>query len=505
MKYPKLWNGPSAVGEGLVRALQRVRTPWLTTIAGDVVANKQGKFSEVFQGGEDGIYCLGWDDAAAKTAFTIRGTSAFTHAFIARGEWKGVSFSLPNLRPIGNGKGATVALLPDQIAQFYSSARGKKFKPLYSLSYASDPYSTFVLFFMGLGRLPAEVGTYAFGSFSLGGQAVGGKLEMSSYFVYSKDNGNTYRALATTLGPGWYGGLPLAIPLSADKTLAFTPVYMKHYDEHDDAGEDFFDNHDPYLSYMVLFDVATDSWSQIDGGDVLAFSYPAAPTPGQFDTLNQQLVREMSALAGGYTHAGGVFLVNCAYLYDRQFTAAGAEIADETLYAKLAVFHGTEAGGFVRSATVQLPFPVATGNVERMEFAGEFGCLLLPPKSRDDRHVLVVFDRDGNHVATRTLPLPAWRVSQSLLAVDERTLCVPAYTVKGETEGYYVLRSKDFGETWEPWTTITTKADRPSDSANTLANYAVVSWLRKADLPAPLTPGSPWRSDSRRLKPWDTE
>lgn len=77
--------------------------------------------------------------------------------------------------------------------------------------------------------------------------------------------------------------------------------------------------------------------------------------------------------------------------------------------------------------------------------------------------------------------------------------------MKGETEGYYLLRSKDFGETWEPWTTITTKADRPDDGANTLANYAVVSWLRKGNLPAPLTPGSPWRSDSRRLKPWDTE
>lgn len=505
MKYPKLWNGPSAVGEALVRALKRVRTPWLTTIAGDVVANKQGKFSEVFQGGADGIYCMGWDDASAKTKFTIRGTSAFTHAFIARGEWKGVSFSLPNLRPIGNGKGATVALLGGGVAQVYSSARGKNFEPLYSLSYASDPYSTSVLFFTGLGRLPAEVGTYAFGSFSLGGLKVGGKLEMFSYFVYSKDNGNTYRALSTTLGPGWFGGLPLAIPLSADKVLTFTPVYLKHYVVHDDAGKDFFDNHNPHLSYMVMFDLITDSWNQIDGGDVLAFSYPANLGPARFDELNQQLIQEMPALAGGYTHDGGVFLVNCAYLYDRQFTAAGSEITDETLYAKLVVFHGTEAGGFVRSATIPLPFPIAPGNVERIEFAGEFGCILLPPKDREGRHVLVVFDRDGNHVATRTLPLPAWRVSQALFAVDKRTLCVPAYTVKGETEGYYLLRSKDFGETWEPWTTITTKADRPDDSANTLANYAVVSWLRKGNRPAPLTPGSPWRSNSRRLKPWDTE
>ncbi|MDX9716282.1 MAG: hypothetical protein RBT67_02810 [Thauera sp.] len=53
MKYPKLWNGASAVGESLVRALQRNGCKHLSAQTADGVrANTQGRFSEVKQGGE---------------------------------------------------------------------------------------------------------------------------------------------------------------------------------------------------------------------------------------------------------------------------------------------------------------------------------------------------------------------------------------------------------------------------------------------------------------------
>ena len=53
MKYPKLWNGASAVGESLVRALQRNGCKHLSAETADGVrANTQGRFSEVKQGGE---------------------------------------------------------------------------------------------------------------------------------------------------------------------------------------------------------------------------------------------------------------------------------------------------------------------------------------------------------------------------------------------------------------------------------------------------------------------
>lgn len=59
MKYPKLWNGTSPLGEALVRSLQRVRSPFLSAKAGDVHANKMGGRSEVFQGDEQELFSSG--------------------------------------------------------------------------------------------------------------------------------------------------------------------------------------------------------------------------------------------------------------------------------------------------------------------------------------------------------------------------------------------------------------------------------------------------------------
>lgn len=56
MKYPKLWNGPSPVGEALVRALQRVRSPWLSSRSGGTVSNTLGGRSEVFHGNPPRYY-----------------------------------------------------------------------------------------------------------------------------------------------------------------------------------------------------------------------------------------------------------------------------------------------------------------------------------------------------------------------------------------------------------------------------------------------------------------
>lgn len=58
MKYPKLWNGTSAVGEALVRSLQRIRAPFLSAHTADgVIAGKMGhRLSEVKQSQQPPLY-----------------------------------------------------------------------------------------------------------------------------------------------------------------------------------------------------------------------------------------------------------------------------------------------------------------------------------------------------------------------------------------------------------------------------------------------------------------
>lgn len=62
MKYPKLWNGTSAVGEALVRSLQRIRAPFLSAHTADgVIAGKMGhRLSEVKQEKDDEFIAMEW-------------------------------------------------------------------------------------------------------------------------------------------------------------------------------------------------------------------------------------------------------------------------------------------------------------------------------------------------------------------------------------------------------------------------------------------------------------
>ncbi len=72
MKYPKLWNGPHAIGEALTRAMNRVRSPFLSASGVGYSANKIGRRSEVFhEGGEPSFYVL-YSDAMSRTKFPVR-------------------------------------------------------------------------------------------------------------------------------------------------------------------------------------------------------------------------------------------------------------------------------------------------------------------------------------------------------------------------------------------------------------------------------------------------
>lgn len=76
MKYPKLWNGPSAVGEALVRALQMTGVPYLSAHTADgVYAGVMDGKAEVKQGGGDYVCCV------YRTYETLNLLSRYPHGF----------------------------------------------------------------------------------------------------------------------------------------------------------------------------------------------------------------------------------------------------------------------------------------------------------------------------------------------------------------------------------------------------------------------------------------
>ena len=125
MKYPKLRNGPSPVGEALARHMNRLRAPWLTTIAGDVVANKMGARSEVFQGAPDAIYSLGYERAAAPNDFSVRGTRSFFAPFVRVGNWDRGRFDTPAFAPIGEGRGVVPVAVSPGVAALRTRCRAR--------------------------------------------------------------------------------------------------------------------------------------------------------------------------------------------------------------------------------------------------------------------------------------------------------------------------------------------------------------------------------------------
>lgn len=57
-RRPKLWNGPNALGEALVRGLELTGSPYLTAIAGDVYAGVMDGKGEVKFGGGGQVFCV---------------------------------------------------------------------------------------------------------------------------------------------------------------------------------------------------------------------------------------------------------------------------------------------------------------------------------------------------------------------------------------------------------------------------------------------------------------
>lgn len=497
MKYPKLRNGPSPVGEALARHMNRLRAPWLTTIAGDVVANKMGARSEVFQGAPDAIYSLGYERAAAPNDFSVRGTRSFFAPFVRVGSWYRGRFDTPAFAPIGEGRGVVPVAVSPGVAALYVSRYARTFRELVQFAYSEDPYSAYAWSLYTLGRSLHADHQNAFGVLGYVMYDVGGTFDSFGAWVFTKDNGETFDQTGFSYGPGWRHGAPSANRLDASTLLVTTPTYVTK----DAAG--FNDNFDPTLSFAVTIR-GDGEWSVTDVGALLDFSYPSPAVLASFmrESTNRMIWDDLAGLRGVRLSNGGSLFVANAYGYDRVFDPSGFETPNPALSANLAIFTSAGTGAYARTGTLTLPNAFTVG---RMLVVGDKPVIFLPPDltlNPAGRSHLVVFTPTGMVEAVRELPFSPHLVSANLFALDESTIAVPAYGARQGVEGYRVFRSTDYGETWTPFTTISRSADPPPLGDNFLQNYGDVAWLRDGGRPASLSPGAPWQTDDRLPKPW---
>lgn len=547
MKYPKLRNGPSPVGESLVRALKKNGAPWLSAVTADgVVANKMGRSnSEVFQGGEDGIYCLGYENADDPTNYTIRGTRSFQRTFQSRGEWRGPPIDETqgsgyignrvfdvSIIPTGWGKGFNVETYSGSLsgigmreagyaAKIHLTRYGKSLKQTYSFPGTAVEYQTF--FFTGtIGRSAASGYQPAMVIINRMAENDGARRDSYGVFQYSFDKFDTIHTVGFGFGEGWCHGAPHLVAYCASWLLIALPAYVYKKPAVQYPGVSYYnDNADPNLSVLLRFTPDGD-FQQIGAGQLFGF---ARPDPFPIEEWGNSGLYEfhengrtqygVSSLQGRVLANGRVIVLSRAELYDWEFATNERlfPVEDPELQKRIAVFTGSDSDGFSRGSDIEMPFPCLPGGGVNVGPYVVFSIVRRVSDNPVGNTAILIFREDGAVHAIKDLPFDAHRVSPALFAINDSTLCVPAY---GEVDGksaYRIYKSEDLGDNWYPMTTISSTAPPPPETYqdqyenqyyyNSMQNYSVVSWLRKNDIPAPLEPGAPWLADERISKPWE--
>lgn len=481
MKYPKLWDGPSPIGEALVRALQRTGSPFLSAEAGDVRAGTMGKFSEVTQGVDAGFLSIGYRGSAPP--YRVAGSGHVRHPFVAKGRLDRASAQgNPALAYVGAGKSVTLVsgtaphpLLSRTVRELLTTRTGASFTTVLSESENLFQIESVV---PGAINLSETGPSWSYGV--SGKRLVGAELRPVYARWVPEDKAFVIHELPITQNTPALAIMRDLTPMricrvGALKLLALVPVEPSI----DVVG-------DPshfHLSRLALSEDNGVSWSLLPPGDV---TDAMVPTDG---ATGAAFANELRAFAAGLTIVplvdGSWALTAVTRLY-----AAGGTIAERAY--ELLVFHITEAGSALlwQSPTTAVPETVAFLLADQ---------LMIQIYFTGDTGTLVRFSPDLSTADTVDIPwLPANHGAMQPLSPTE--LVIPAFA-----DGKYSLFvSGDKGATWGAAGTIDSKAPSPSLSDPVLQRYTMLAITRRAGaLPAHTFPGAPWVGDGRKTPPWE--
>ena len=551
MKYPKLWDGPSPVGEAMVRALKSVDAPFLTASDGQgTVARTKNGFSEVTiekhvtEQETEGWLCVGYEGGRGTSAFVVRGSYDGKSRFRKRGTvsiemWQEERLRYSPVRLLyylGFGKASTFRGIPGQLL---ITSNGRRTKVVETPWLSDDPMGAVGSQRIALGRttilgdelgrrwVTCLVGTRIY-------NADGSAMSYAVCFVTDK-LGPLAWPVEVSLGAGFRHGNPNAAPIDASTLLMVVPTYCVR-----PGDSSFAEQRNPGLSFMVRIDKV--GVAPLAPGELLDFAFPeATELPSGSDsefTFTNFNIQYISAPIGQIRFArlsdGSVLALNRAWYYDRDYVLDGTDW-DETPESlasrrKLAVFRGTTDGLFSRVGTLSVD--PGFGSVLSVKYVGRFvvvrvnGWLDEPwtyaPDSAGPSPLILFSVGEAGELtySIRALPWAAHRCGD-ITAIDDRTLGITAY---GEDEGgrvgYYFWETKDsidepLGTTWRVRAEISRTAPEPpaydqrpfspgfNVARDVMENYFSVEFVRSGDRAAPITPGALWMSNDSAQKPWE--
>lgn len=506
MKYPKLWDGASPVGEALVRALQRTGAPWLRASTADgVIAGKMARLSEVKQGVDQG-----WVSAGDMSRYDLTGLQLNNRSWRLDG---GTDQTL--LRKGVNERSALLVkvpqsnMVPETEVEYLGGGR------THCLRFNGEFYPD---------------GTEATGIMDLSSAIIPGAKGRVEFEVFARDDPDfTAGAFANNL---WHWG-----------------VCHNLYSEVQEISGAFYSawRSDKTTHEQILPPLSTETInprqrrpmiSRVSPNELLGFT-GGFTSPSSLDPYGSQIVYSNdNGFTWFYTLDGTVILTDrtgydAENPYVWQDNEQVFEVADRFFAAPvedsaLLIVVGGGAYGDALGVSIRvyrwfgdnisLAGTFSLGGAQHMQIYRRGGhhqgwpFMQTAVEATNTAHLVFVHPTGGSiHIIM--MPAPAHWVGFAR-ALDEDTLQCVIYRIKDDdfAAGYYIHISKDFGETWTPYRRVELDETEPSVIfiSSFQWNFSLLAY-RKAILPKVdgrptyTYPGAPWIGDDRVTPPWELE
>lgn len=469
MKYPKLWNGPSPVGEALVRALQRTGSPFLSAHAGDVTAGTMNGPSEVKRGSEGLLLSLGHPyDTERQLARAKDARTPFTKS----SGWGG-----GNTRAVlhlAGGFGLVLQPVALGVTGVLRTRSGSTLQPFATFTHDVAVGAPNTVFWSVAGSRYLTDGVARW-SYGFAYRATEGGVSRASY-SYTLDGGETWATQSLAFGePGYTTGFPRVARLTPTSLLMLMPAYGR------------IDR----TALLLLGDNGA-SYQQIDPGPLVADHATAYPH---------------GSVTRFATWVNGLGI--CALADESVLVVAGGDLYSPTLLPSpagtLRLYRVNKNGG---GALLHAATPSGSAYLQELDpfdqpfVVGSRPVFLARCDDAGEAPTLFVGSPDGSTWETRPMPRPQYATGH-LFALDEATLACPMYDA--DTGEHRLFATTDFGATWTKRALIHGDAPAPNPTDRALARFGVVTLVRRGRLPAHIFPGAPWVGDARIAPPWETQ